>query len=146
MKKPEIAAFASGLLFAAGLVVSGMARPDKIIGFLDFAGAWDASLLFVMASAVGVHFIAQRLVTKRKAPLFDDRFHLPTRKDIDRRLLAGAVLFGIGWGLGGYCPGPAIVSASGGSVVGVVFLVGMTIGILIEATLRRGRDAVYFSR
>lgn len=141
MKKPEIAAFIAGIVFAVGLTISGMARPDKIVGFLDFAGAWDASLMFVMLGAVGVHFIAHRIVAKRSAPLFDDRFHLPTRKDIDRRLIIGAVLFGVGWGLGGFCPGPAIVSAGGGSLTGFVFLGGMTIGILLESAALRRRPA-----
>ena len=139
MKKPEIAAFIAGIVFAVGLTISGMARPDKIVGFLDFAGAWDASLMFVMLGAVGVHFIAHRIVAKRSAPLFDDRFHLPTRKDIDRRLIIGAVLFG--WVLGGFCPGPAIVSAGGGSLTGFVFLGGMTIGILLESAALRRRPA-----
>lgn len=139
MKKPDLAAFAAGALFAVGLAVAGMTRPDKIIGFLDVTGAWDASLAFVMIGAIGVHFVAHRLITRRASPLFDDRFHLPTRKDIDLRLVAGAVIFGIGWGLGGFCPGPGIVTAGSGSLSAFVFVGGMTIGILIEnAILRRG--------
>ena len=139
MKKPGVAAFFAGIVFAVGLGMSGMARPDKIVGFLDFAGAWDPSLLFVMVGAIAVHFVAHRLVAKRSAPLFDERFHLPTRKDIDGRLIAGAVLFGIGWGLGGFCPGPALVSAGGGSFIGFVFLGGMTLGSLVENVLMRRR-------
>lgn len=143
MKKSDVAALLAGVVFAIGLAVSGMTRPDKIIGFLDVTGAWDASLAFVMVGAIGVHFFALRLITKRPAPLFDDRFHLPTRKDIDGRLVAGAALFGVGWGLGGFCPGPGIVAAGSGSLTAVVFVVGMTVGIFVEnAILRRGRGAV----
>lgn len=141
MKKAEVAALVAGVVFAVGLTISGMARPDKIVGFLDVAGAWDPSLAFVMIGALAVHFLAHRLIAKRKAPLFDDRFHLPTRKDIDKRLVVGAVLFGVGWGLGGFCPGPAIVSAGGGSLTGFVFLGGMTIGILLESAALRRRGA-----
>lgn len=133
--KGELAAFGAGAIFAVGLAVSGMAKPAKVIGFLDFAGAWDASLAFVMIGAVVVHAVLFRLVTRRRAPLFDDGFHLPTRKDLDGRLLAGAVIFGIGWGLGGYCPGPALVSASGGATAALVFVAGMTIGIFIEKAI-----------
>lgn len=144
-RQPEIAAFIAGIVFAVGLTISGMARPDKIVGFLDFAGAWDASLAFVMIGAIGVHFVAHRIAATRIAPLFDDRFHLPTSKDIDRRLVVGAVLFGVGWGLGGYCPGPAILATGGGSLVGFVFLGGMTIGILLESRVLRRRTAAVTS-
>lgn len=146
MKKPEIAALVAGVVFAVGLTISGMARPDKIVGFLDVAGAWDPSLAFVMIGALAVHLVAHRLIAKRKTPLFDDRFHLPTRKDIDKRLVVGAVLFGVGWGLGGFCPGPAIVSAGGGSLTGFVFLAGMTIGILLESAVLRRRAAPITSK
>jgi uncharacterized membrane protein YedE/YeeE len=139
MKKADLAAFAAGALFAIGLAVAGMTRPEKILGFLDLAGAWDASLAFVMVTAIGVHFVLHRLVTRRAAPLFDDKFHLPQRKDIDGRLVAGAALFGVGWGLGGFCPGPGIVSAGSGSLPAFVFVIGMTVGIVVEsAVLRRG--------
>jgi uncharacterized membrane protein YedE/YeeE len=133
------ASFAAGAIFAVGLAISGMAKPAKIIGFLDVAGAWDASLMFVMVGAIGVHAIALRLVLRRGAPLFDERFHLPTRKDLDARLVGGAAIFGIGWGLGGYCPGPAIVAASSGALAAIVFMIGMTGGIFAEnAIARRG--------
>lgn len=130
--KALASAFASGALFALGLGVSGMTKPSKVIGFLDLFGAWDASLAFVMVGAIGVHFVAQRLLTKRASPLFDTRFHLPTRKDIDRRLVLGAAIFGVGWGLGGFCPGPGLVSAASGGVSALVFVVGMTLGAKIE--------------
>ncbi len=129
--KSKLAAFGAGALFSVGLAISGMTRPSKIIGFLDVAGAWDASLLFVMGGAVAVYFIAYRLITRRSSPLFDAKFDLPTRKDIDLRLVLGAALFGIGWGLGGFCPGPGLVAAGGGSAGALVFVAGMTLGILI---------------
>lgn len=130
--KPTAAAAASGALFGVGLAISGMTRPEKVVGFLDLAGAWDASLAFVMAGAILVHFIAYRVARRRAAPLFDTRFHLPTRKDIDRKLLVGAAIFGIGWGLGGFCPGPGIVAAASGSLPAIAFVVAMTAGILLE--------------
>lgn len=130
--KSTAAAAASGAIFGIGLAISGMTRPEKVVGFLDLAGAWDASLAFVMVGAILVHFIAYRLARRRAAPLFDTRFHLPTRKDVDRRLLAGAAIFGIGWGLGGFCPGPGIVAAASGSLPAIAFVAAMTAGILLE--------------
>jgi uncharacterized membrane protein YedE/YeeE len=130
-------AFAAGLLFAVGLGVSGMTKPSKVIGFLDLLGAWDASLAFVMGSAVAVHFVAQRMIARRSAPLFDTRFHLPTRKDIDGRLVLGAALFGVGWALAGFCPGPGLVTAASGAMPALVFVVGMTAGMKIEHVMAR---------
>lgn len=139
MTKANLSAFAAGALFAVGLAISGMTMPSKVVGFLDVTGDWDASLMFVMAGAVAVHFVGHRLVTRRASPLFDRRFHLPTRKDIDPRLVAGAAVFGVGWGLGGYCPGPGLVSASSGSVPALVFVAGMTIGMLVQHAASRTR-------
>jgi uncharacterized membrane protein YedE/YeeE len=135
--KRNAAAFGAGALFAVGLAISGMTRPSKVVGFLDLAGDWDASLAFVMMGAIAVHLVAYRVVLRRPAPLFDVRFHLPTRKDIDGRLVLGAALFGVGWGLGGYCPGPGLVSAAGASLGALVFVVGMTLGMVIELGLAR---------
>lgn len=135
--KRNAAAFGAGALFAVGLAVSGMTRPAKVVGFLDLAGDWDASLAFVMMGAIAVHFVAYRLVLRRPAPLFDGSFHLPTRRDIDLRLVLGAAVFGVGWGLGGYCPGPGLVSAAAGALGAVVFVVGMTVGMLIEQAVAR---------
>jgi uncharacterized protein len=135
--KQNFAAFGTGALFAVGLVVSGMTKPSKVAGFLDLAGAWDASLMFVMIGAIAVHFIAYRMVMKRRSPLFDARFHVPTRKDIDPRLVAGAALFGVGWGLGGFCPGPGLVTAASGSLGAILFVAGMTAGMLVEQRLAR---------
>jgi uncharacterized membrane protein YedE/YeeE len=124
----EIAALLSGALFGVGLLVSGMTKPSKVIGFLDFAGTWDASLAFVIGGGVLIHLVLYRLITKRSSPLLEARFQIPTRKDIDRKLVVGAGLFGIGWGLGGYCPGPGLTSiAQGGTALGFVgaMIVGM---------------------
>ncbi|OJY18605.1 MAG: hypothetical protein BGO98_31400 [Myxococcales bacterium 68-20] len=130
-------ALGAGMLFGVGLAIAGMTKPSKVVGFLDLFGSWDPSLAFVMVGAITVHLIAHRLVRRRSSPLFDVKFHLPTRKDIDRRLVLGAAVFGVGWGLGGFCPGPGIVSAGSGSLGALVFVVGMTIGMLIESAVAR---------
>ena len=111
MKLP-LSTFVAGLLFGGGLTISQMVNPAKVIGFLDITGNWDPSLAFVMGGALLVTFIGYRFVLKRQAPLFEDRFRLPTRNDIDVSLIIGAALFGIGWGLAGLCPGPALASVS----------------------------------
>ena len=105
-----LTALLSGTLFALGLGVSGMTDPNKIIGFLDVFGRWDPSLLYVMGGAAGLTFLLFPLILRRPKPLLDQRFYLPDRLPIDLRLITGAGLFGIGWGLSGYCPGPALVS------------------------------------
>ena len=128
------AQFGIGLLFGAGLVVSGMSDPAKVLNFLDLAaipaGTWDASLAFVMAGAVAVTFIGFRLVLRRNGPVFGDRFHLPTAQDIDGRILAGPAIFGIGWGLAGFCPGPAFAALGGGTVDAVLFVGSMLAGMI----------------
>jgi uncharacterized protein len=135
--KRNLASFGTGALFAVGLAISGMTKPAKVVGFLDLTGAWDASLAFVMVGAIIVHFIAFRLVMKRSSPIFDIKFHVPTRKDIDLRLVLGAGLFGVGWGLGGFCPGPGLVTAGGGSLGALVFVGGMTVGMFAEQAVAR---------
>jgi len=105
-----VAGFICGLIFGFGLVISGMSDPLKVLNFLDITGTWDPSLAFVMGGAVLVAFIGYRLVLGRSAPVLADQFHLPTKKDIDGQMLTGAGLFGIGWGLGGFCPGPAFTA------------------------------------
>lgn len=130
-----ISVFFAGLLFSAGLMVSGMVNPAKVLGFLDLFGAWDASLAFVMAGAIAVTFIGYNRVLRKPGPLFESHFSLPTSKDIDRNLLLGASLFGIGWGLVGLCPGPAITSlAIAPSKVGI-FVLSMLIGMLLPRLL-----------
>ena len=141
--KEALLVLLSGGLFGAGLAISGMTRPAKVIGFLDVFGDWDPSLAFVMMGAIAVHFVAYRLVRGRSAPLLGAKFAIPTRKDIDLRLLAGAAIFGIGWGIGGYCPGPGITSLATGAVSVLIFVLAMAVGIFatgrLEAALGRAR-------
>lgn len=110
---------------AAGLWVGGMTRPEKVRGFLDFTGSWDPTLVFVMGGAVSVHALAYRLIRRRTRPVFREAFQIPTRRDIDAKLVLGAAVFGLGWGLGGYCPGPAITSLTTGSASVFAFVAAM---------------------
>jgi hypothetical protein len=123
----------AGLLFGAGLTLSQMVDPAKVQGFLDFggiaSGAWDPSLAFVMAGALAVTAIGYRLAFRRAAPVMAAKFSLPTRNDIDARLVAGAAVFGVGWGLAGYCPGPAIASLAFGNAEALAFVVAMLVGM-----------------
>jgi uncharacterized protein len=121
-------ALIAGMIFGVGLAVSEMINPAKVLAFLDIAGRWDPSLALVMAGALAVTFVSFRLILKRPAPLLEGRFELPTAKEIDRPLLAGAALFGIGWGLVGFCPGPAIASLAFGLEESVVFVAAMVVG------------------
>ena len=132
-----VVAFGSGALFGAGLLVSGMTLPAKVIGFLDVFGAWDASLAFVMLGAIAVHFLAYRLIRGRASPLLAQKWALPTRRDIDFKLVAGAAVFGLGWGLAGYCPGPAVVSLASGASGVIVFTAAMLAGMLAASRLER---------
>lgn len=123
-------ALITGLLFGVGLVLSGMTLPDKVIGFLNpFSGAWDPSLGLVMVGAIGVHAVLMRVILKRGTPLIDTKFHLPTRKDLDPKLIGGAALFGIGWGLGGVCPGPGLVGAASLASPLLLFVGGLALGM-----------------
>lgn len=130
--RANLLAALGGLLFGTGLGVAGMTRPEKVLGFLDVAGAWDASLAFVMLGGIAVHAALYRLIRRRPSPLFDVRFHVPDRRDLDAPLLAGAALFGAGWGLAGYCPGPGLVSAAAGRPEAWLFVTTMTLGILLQ--------------
>lgn len=134
--------FLSGLLFGGGLVVSGMINPEKVLGFLDVAGAWDPSLAFVMTGAVIVNFIGHRLVTGRARPVFAEGFSLPTRHDLDSRLIAGAGLFGVGWGLVGLCPGPAIAALAVTPEKMAGFVAAMLVGMLLgrQWVARKGKE------
>ena len=121
--------FLAGLLFSGGLIVSGMINPAKVIGFLDIFGDWDPSLAFVMAGAVAVNFVGHRLVTRQAKPLFAEGFAIPTRRDIDRELIVGAALFGVGWGLVGLCPGPAIAALGASPTNAAIFVAAMLAGM-----------------
>jgi uncharacterized membrane protein YedE/YeeE len=135
-----VLAAASGALFGSGLLISGMTQPAKVVGFLDVTGTWDPSLAFVIGGAVAVYAVLFRIARRRRSdPWFDVKFHLPTRSDIDVSLIAGAALFGIGWGLGGLCPGPALVAAAGGSMPALVFVGSMIVGMLLQHRTARSR-------
>lgn len=127
-----LGSFASGLLFSVGLVVSGMTLPSKVVAFLDVTSGWDPSLALVMVGAIAVHAVLFRLIVRRPSPLLEARFAVPTRKDIDAPLVVGAALFGVGWALGGVCPGPGLVSAASGAGMGAVFVVSMIAGMSIH--------------
>lgn len=135
--KRELSALLAGLMFGGGLAAAGMTDPRRVQGFLDLFGDWDPTLAFVMGAAVAVTVICFRLVLRRPTPILDEQFHLPTRRDIDYRLVVGSLLFGIGWGLFGYCPGPAI----GGLVYGhgetFLFVGAMLAGVFAEWGYRK---------
>ena len=122
-------ALPAGVLFALGLALSGMTQPSKVIGFLDVGGHWDPSLAFVMLGAIAVHFVAQRIARKRGAPLFATTFELPPPGKIDGRLVVGSAVFGLGWGLSGYCPGPALVSIACGALPAITMCTSMLVGV-----------------
>ena len=127
----RLSEFFVGLLFGWGLLISGMTDPSKVIGFLDLAGAWDPSLAMVMGGAIAVGFFAFGTAKKRTSNFFGGALHLPTSRDIDKRLLLGSLLFGAGWGLAGFCPGPGIVSMADGQPKAVVFVGAMVAGMLV---------------
>lgn len=121
----------AGTLFGLGLAISGMVDPAKVIGFLDFAGDWDPTLAFVFAGALLVTIPAFRLILKRARPVLTEEFELPTNKDVDARLLAGSTIFGIGWGLAGFCPGPAVTALASGLASVFVFVAAMVVGMAL---------------
>jgi uncharacterized membrane protein YedE/YeeE len=125
-----------GLVFGAGIVISGMGNPAKVLNFFDLFGTWDPSLMLVMGSALAVTFVGYRFVLKRPAPVFDKMFHLPAKKDVDKQLLIGAAVFGIGWGIAGFCPGGAIPALGSGNVQPFIFVIAMIAGIVATTVLR----------
>jgi len=138
-----IASFACGLIFGAGLLISGMTDPTKVLGFLDLFGAWDATLALVMAGAVAVSSLGFAIARRRGTPVLAERSFWPTRTDIDAQLLIAGGLFGIGWGLVGLCPGPALVNLTGLSFPVIAFVVAMAIGMVgYDALLQRGAPAM----
>ncbi|MCH8542061.1 MAG: YeeE/YedE family protein [Alcanivorax sp.] len=132
-----VSAFLIGLLFGIGLLVAGMANPAKVLAFLDLAGAWDPSLALVMGGAIVVGLVAFRVAGQRKISLLGEPMRLPTRRDVDKRLVWGSLGFGIGWGLAGFCPGPALVALGAGQMKAVVFVVAMLAGMALFELLER---------
>ena len=124
--------FLSGLLFGLGLVISGMSNPAKVVGFLDLAGSWDPSLILVMGGGLLVTVPAFHLVLKNPRPLFEEKFFRPTAQAVDRKLLLGAVLFGLGWGIAGFCPGPAIVALVSLNTTVLMFFAALVAGMLLH--------------
>jgi hypothetical protein len=139
--KRWFAALLAGALFGAGLALSRMTDPNVVLGFLDVAGDFDPRLAFVLAGAVVTARVAFRLVLRRRRPLLAARFRLPLSRAIDRPLVIGALLFGIGWGLAGYCPGPALVGAAAGADSALIFTAAMLAGSAVQAMTARRRPA-----
>ena len=139
MTRSLLSSFAVGVIFGLGLLVSGMANPEKVLGFLDLAGAWDPSLALVMVGAIGTGFFAFRLAGKRDRSVLGEPMRLPKRDDIDKRLLFGALGFGVGWGMAGFCPGPALVAVGAGEAKAVVFALSMIAGMGVFELIERSR-------
>lgn len=139
--RPMISSYMAGLLFGAGLLLSGMAEPANVLGFFDVLGAWNPSLAFVMAGGLGVTALGYRWCLQRPRPVCAQVFQVPTQSEIDARLLTGAAIFGLGWGLAGYCPGPAIAAAGGGFVEAALFTVTMLAGMLAWKLMEQGLES-----
>ncbi len=129
--KKNISTFVVGFIFAIGLGLSGMTQPKKVLGFLDLFGSFDPSLIFVMAGAIAIHFVAYKIIRKKKSPLLQSEWLVPTKKDITPALVIGSFIFGVGWALGGYCPGPAITSLASFELRPVLFVFSMITGMLL---------------
>lgn len=125
-----IVSYAIGLIFGLGIMISGMANPAKVLNFFDVAGTWDPSLMFVMGGALAVTFVGYRVVLGRKAPVLAQMFQVPTRRDLDRNLLGGAAIFGVGWGLAGFCPGGALPALGTGRWEVIAFVAALVVGML----------------
>ncbi|QNK67161.1 YeeE/YedE family protein [Variovorax sp. PAMC26660] len=136
------ASLLAGLVFGLGLILSGMANPAKVLGFLDLAGNWDPSLAFVMAGAIAVGALAFALASRRAVSFLGAEMRLPSARHIDRRLVLGSVLFGIGWGVAGFCPGPALVSLGMGGVKALVFVAAMLVGMGVFEVFERRKRAL----
>lgn len=134
-----LSALASGLLFGVGLALSGMMDPARVLGFLDIAGRWDPTLLFVLGSAVAVSALGYAVSRRLAKPVFARRFEIPTAQTLDAKLLVGAGIFGVGWGLGGFCPGPALASLSLGLPKSYVFVLAMLAGMILHGAYARMR-------
>lgn len=129
--KNNLGAIIVGYVFAIGLGVSGMTRPEKVLGFLNLFGGWDPSLMFVMVGAIAIHFFLYKLIRRRPQPLFASRWYVSERTQITPSLVSGSIIFGIGWGLGGYCPGPALVSLGSLQARPAMFVAAMIVGMVL---------------
>ncbi len=138
-----IGSFIIGLIFGLGLVIGGMTDPSKVIGFLDIAGHWDPSLAFVMGGALIVGVIAFRFARHRTVNFFGGAMHMPTKNDIDKRMVIGSLLFGAGWGMAGFCPGPAITSLGTGNTKALLFVLAMIAGMALFEGIERYRHPVH---
>ncbi len=134
-----IYSFVIGVIFGTGIAVSGMANPAKVLNFFDIAGTWDPSLAFVMAGALAVTFVGYRLVIPRGAPLLDQTFHLPDAKQIDKRLVGGAAIFGVGWGIAGFCPGGALPALGVFHAQVWIFVTAMVVGMMLTRAIASGK-------
>lgn len=132
----KLAILLSGLLFGAGVTISGMVNPMKVLNFLDISGPWDATLIFVMGAGLVVTLLGYQVIFRRSAPLFATSFRLPTSQDIDAKLLGGAALFGLGWGISGFCPGPAVASVAFGRMESITFVIAMAAGMIITKQIQ----------
>jgi uncharacterized protein len=142
MKKPilhSLFALLAGLIFGLGLILAGMSNPRKVLNFLDITGLWDPSLIFVMAGAIGVGIVAFTFAKQRTKALLGDVMHMPTKQEIDRKVVVGGLVFGIGWGIAGICPGPALVLLGAGSKQGIIFLIAMLIGIVAYSVISNAK-------
>ena len=139
--KTTLAALVAGLIFGLGLIVSGMANPAKVLGFLDLFGAWDPSLALVMAGAIGVGIVGFALAKGRSKSLLGEAMRLPTARHIDKRLVFGGMAFGAGWGLAGFCPGPALVAVGAGNGQALIFTAAMLVGMVVYDWLEGRRSS-----
>lgn len=140
MQKHVLSALLVGLVFGIGLILGGMTNPAKVIGFLDLFGNWDPSLAFVMGGAISVGLVAFRVAGGRPTSLLGEPMRLPTRNDIDKRLITGSLVFGAGWGLAGFCPGPALVALGTGSLKAAIFAGSMLVGMAVFEIIERNRQ------
>ena len=136
----------AGVIFGAGLTVSDMVNPARVSNFLDFAGNWDPTLIFVMAGGLAVTTLGYKFIFRRNSPMVDEQFHLPTQRQIDLPLVGGAALFGVGWGLAGICPGPALTDLVTLEPKVLVFIAAMLVGMIAASALRARVDAMKVNR
>lgn len=137
MIKIRLSALLCGFLFGAGLLISQMSNPSKVLGFLDVAGDWDASLMLVMAGALTTLHLLQRFIFKRSTPILAEKFQLPTKIDIDKKLVIGAILFGVGWGISGFCPGSSFAALAVGNGEAVLFILSLFLGIKLFGVIHK---------